>query len=145
MKTLTNNTLTTVILASGKLKLEPKGSANDSKAVDEAIIKLPDVQRFISIGKISLVGAAVAAAAPVTKSEPKPVVPKVAAAPVVKPEPKPVVVEEAPAAVVEAAEDKEDKFVATPVVAPVVAEEAPAATVTNTATPMKQFSGKKRR
>lgn len=57
MKIAVNETATTVILANGRLKLDPKGTPKDRKDVPKEVAEHPDVVRFAKLGKISLLSA----------------------------------------------------------------------------------------
>lgn len=86
MKLVVNETQSTVVLAKGRLRLNPKGTATDRKSVPNDIAGMPDVLRFQKQGKISILGAE-AASTRARQENKAAAAKKPAAAP--KPEPKP--------------------------------------------------------
>lgn len=56
MKIAFNETQTTVILNGGRLELQPKGAPGqrDRRQIADSVAELPDVRRFVQLGKISI-------------------------------------------------------------------------------------------
>jgi len=83
MKILVNETARLIILNEGRIQLRPKGQPGDRKDVEDSVLELPDVKRFLDkklVSALSPEGAAKqdaaearAAAAPAPTPAPAPV------------------------------------------------------------------------